>query len=173
MNIRKIFLFKLQVLFRSYYPVLACIRTFPHFLLYCYCYQPVYSSFSFKNIAAPDEREKNELLLTDKEVLRENEWFKLHREAGLLIWRQRSFFFSMLCPHLTCSIYLTQPDTFTHKHTFRTHTPPWRLALAMLLCRYMSVRTVNTQHLTVWSQEGLWCSCCSGAQCDLNPHLSL
>lgn len=80
--------------------ILPSMRPFPHFLLYCFWYRAVYSSSgetSFKNSAAPDEQEKNELLLTwqerDKKVCRENGWFKLHRQAGLLIWRQRLLFF--------------------------------------------------------------------------------
>lgn len=55
-----------------------------------------------------------------------------------------AFFFPAPCPHLTYSIYLTQPVTFTPKHISRTYTPPWRLALVVLLHRCMSVRTVNT-----------------------------
>ncbi len=75
--------------------------------------------FSFRNTAAPDEGEKNELLLTwkkrDKQVLRENGWFKLHRQAGLLIWR-KSFFYTVSPPNM---LYLS--DASSHIHT-NTHT---------------------------------------------------
>lgn len=148
-----------------------------HVLCYCLCRHLVYwipQELSFKNTAASCEGEKKSCFWhgrekkRDREVLRENGWIKLHREAGLLIWRKS---FSPLVLSSPNMLYLSDTNThaeYTHTHT---HTP---LEAAMLLLRgCMSGLTVNTQHITVRSHAALWCSCCSVAQCDLNPHPSM
>lgn len=104
-----------------------------YFICHCLCLHPVHWclwEFSFRNTTAADTAEKNELLLTrDKEVLRGNGWFKLHRQAGLLKWRKTFPSDAMSPPNmLHLSDGASQIHTQTHTQTVKTSHGDGQLA---------------------------------------------
>lgn len=124
--------------------------------------------------ATVNEEENNELLLTvekrDKEVHRENGWFKLHRQAGLLIWRLSLF---VLWPNAPTELDLLGWHWPTNSQNTHTYKPPRkRGCLAVMRTHAGTTYSKHTAQPCKRAERPL-IFCGSGSQCDLNPHLSV